>query len=827
MENEKYILKELANKLFEFFIINRNAMAIQMPDGNYVTKYTNVTENDIFYMLSEKKAIGSYQQLYKSPYLKWICFDFDCKDKENPDLVDLYNNCTLPLINYLNNLNIYYINEFSGRRGIHTWILFNKFITKQEGFEILQTIKKNVNWNYDEKKYGLDEFPATYSSKGNILGKQVKVPLSFHKKGTRSFLFEGNYKSSFENENFYINQLNILNNVQLNEIDKIKEKLGICIKQNDSIFKKTYISEEIQCSAEDVISILSETKVYKEIFDRTIHGEMLPKDWLVMLGTLGKLNDGYKLLIDIFKYCPTFSETETFDKINKYGNKYYPATFSYLYKLYDLEMETEIISTETGLQYLIKKLNLDIEIKEFNQNEKEILLESKYTLIKEKKYLFTNDEVPVVSIYHDLCHMTSYDTKKIDDTLNRIKNGEKIHLHPKDYCIFKRIENENKTRTMVSLSAYDRVLTSHMALNLFYDIEQSIKSYSYNPNFISTDEIFFHWYPSWRNYLSQIRKYIEVDFYKNLNVIVLDIKHFYDSIDFLGAYNLLNKTLSKENNNLFLELISFNEKLMKEIKNSRKGVPQGPAYARIIAESFLGTIIQKILDKFPNKNLLHVYRYVDDIIIFHDQKIDSTSIYQTFETIFNTYGLILNKEKSKIYGTIANLTEKQKAEIMRYNQFQYGLRNSEYSYLFENDYVNEKAKQLIEKKGGFNISDLSLYFSNYLDDRAKDIFFEYFSKEIFTSNLGRGSGYQLFYKYILKKQNILKKCLSNQYFSQVPLNSINFSCLLAEIYYSFENNTISIDNQQNIIKTFISKINIQKIERREDKSIICSLSRLK
>ena len=89
---------------------------------------------------------------------------------------------------------------------------------------------------------------------------------------------------------------------------------------------------------------------------------------------------------------------------------------------------------------------------------------------------------------------------------------------------------------------------------------------------------------------------------------------------------------------------------------------------------------------------------------------------------------------------------------MRYNQFQYGLRNSEYSYLFENDYVNEKAKQLIEKKGGFNISDLSLYFSNYLDDRAKDIFFEYFSKEIFTSNLGRGSGYQLFYKYILKNK---------------------------------------------------------------------------
>ena len=34
------MLREIANKLFELFIVNRNAIAIQLKDGNYITKYT-------------------------------------------------------------------------------------------------------------------------------------------------------------------------------------------------------------------------------------------------------------------------------------------------------------------------------------------------------------------------------------------------------------------------------------------------------------------------------------------------------------------------------------------------------------------------------------------------------------------------------------------------------------------------------------------------------------------------------------------------------------------------------------------------------------------
>ena len=84
------MLDELAQLLYNTFVVNRRAIAVQKSDGNYITQYTNVTKHDVYTMLKEEKSIGTYQQLYKSPYLKWICLDFDCRDKDNPNLEELY-----------------------------------------------------------------------------------------------------------------------------------------------------------------------------------------------------------------------------------------------------------------------------------------------------------------------------------------------------------------------------------------------------------------------------------------------------------------------------------------------------------------------------------------------------------------------------------------------------------------------------------------------------------------------------------------------------------------------------------------------------------------
>ena len=46
------------------------------------------------------------------------------------------------------------------------------------------------NGNLTIKKFGLDKFPATDSAAGNKVGKQVKFPLSVHRSGGQSFIFE-------------------------------------------------------------------------------------------------------------------------------------------------------------------------------------------------------------------------------------------------------------------------------------------------------------------------------------------------------------------------------------------------------------------------------------------------------------------------------------------------------------------------------------------------------------------------------------------------------------------------------------------------------------
>ena len=87
--------------LFDLFVVNRKAIAVQTSDGSYRTQYVTVTANDILCMLQEKKSLGTYQQLYKTPFLKWICLDFDCNDKSNPDLDCLYVECIKPINDFL------------------------------------------------------------------------------------------------------------------------------------------------------------------------------------------------------------------------------------------------------------------------------------------------------------------------------------------------------------------------------------------------------------------------------------------------------------------------------------------------------------------------------------------------------------------------------------------------------------------------------------------------------------------------------------------------------------------------------------------------------
>ena len=68
------MIKKISDKLYQLFVTNTYAMAIQCDDGRYVTRYLPVTSLMIEEMLINKGSMGCYQQCYKSNMLRWICW---------------------------------------------------------------------------------------------------------------------------------------------------------------------------------------------------------------------------------------------------------------------------------------------------------------------------------------------------------------------------------------------------------------------------------------------------------------------------------------------------------------------------------------------------------------------------------------------------------------------------------------------------------------------------------------------------------------------------------------------------------------------------------
>ena len=76
-------------------------------------------------------------------------------DEEVMTVDELYNLIKTSVLKKLDEIGISYITEFSGRRGIHVWIIFEEKISKKIGYSIIQELVKDLS--FDESKFGLDK----------------------------------------------------------------------------------------------------------------------------------------------------------------------------------------------------------------------------------------------------------------------------------------------------------------------------------------------------------------------------------------------------------------------------------------------------------------------------------------------------------------------------------------------------------------------------------------------------------------------------------------------------------------------------------------------
>ena len=815
----------LSKKIYDLLVVNPYAVAIQQKNGLYYTKYLPYDYLLIESMIKSNGSAGCYQQGFKNGLIKWVCLDFDCKSKDAPQINELHAMIRAGVLDVLDELKISYLTEFSGRRGIHVWIVFDQYVSKWVGFEIVNVLMRGVC--LDRERFDVDLFPKTDSSANNKVGLQVKFPLSCHKNGSRSFLFIDEIDTSTPfKDDFFEEQYGIVRNYKPNSVVDVCNKLQIDICKDEKIscrYRKYEIVNGLFLSAEDVITSLSKVKVFANIFARMKSGISMQKDWFVLLGTIGCIDDTGEILKSIFSMNASYDEAMTEKNIQKWKNKYYPATFEYLYKLYDVEMEEKIDPAETGLDIIARDYDMNVSVFESNKhNLKKNNKSIHSTLSKEKKYFLINDEYPVISIWNALNTMAEYDCKCLEEKYRDILNGSVGEKHVvTEYVLIPRWENENRCRHMVSLGAFDRVLTTHLALNVAYGVfEGKSTSYSYNVSFMSEEDIFYNWYTSWGNYIDKIKTYVEVPFMKDWGIITIDIKHFYDSIDFLSVYNLCKGDMQPETENAFKYLVNYNEVLMRNISGERFGVPQGPAYARIIAEIFMNKVLNGMSDMDINCEDYHVYRYVDDIIIFYKDTIDANYLFSEMKSLFVCKGLMLNEEKSKIYGPIGSLTEKEIREILRKDKFNYMYQKSDMNMLLPE---TQKRKVFsMNMSNNFSIEDLAYIFSEKTDSSYVFDYYYKYSNKIFSSKYGRGSLFNKFYAYIFRSERLLSDAIQNNRFEKIPINSLNFKSCISTLFLALQRDVVDKYLFHLLCARYIIALDNKEIDE-EEKVTICSL----
>lgn len=821
------LIQKIAQLEYSLFVVNTYAAGIQQNDGRYITKYFPMSAFIIEHMLLKHGSMGCYQQGYRTNRIKWICFDFDCRDKTNPDVYALYEKCITPFIHMLDEVGIHYLTEFSGRRGIHVWIIFKTLLTKELGFRIVCELEKRcsvLSGIGESKSWGLDRFPATDSSRNNVVGKQVKFPLSCHRTGARSYFFMGKFKEKEDTESkqFLNEQLDIMKYYEPNDIEEVADKLNLNISHSDAKvlkYKKYRLLGEIEMTIDQVIGILSQTEVFKQIFRRMQLGLSLHQDWIVLLGTLYLCDSNAQLVKDVFRRFPNYDEQKTCRNIEKLGGRYFPATFGYLYRIYGIDIENSLDENETSLHYLLRKCGLEqnLLIQFKNLNEKVTISDIRITVNKEKNYFKENDEVPDVSIWNQLCDLKQYDLQFYDNLIRGIVNGEDSKYTPTGFKVFKRIETPEKTRILVSLSAKDRVITTNLALQLCSLMKSSWKSFSYHVSYASQDHIFYYWYSSWGKFIDHIRVFTEIPFMDNYEVFYIDLKGFYDHIDFLAVYRAFESILDKKTKNIFLFLIEYNDKLMKELQNGyRVGVPQGPAYARIIAEMFLDRILDRVFCRFERGGF-YVYRYVDDIICLCRPDFDGRALFDELIAFLPSAGLPINLEKSRYFGNINTLTDEEKDMLLHKDSFNYELNENEYTGTLLEEEKRKKLKNYL-MENPFNIGSLGYIFGKNTITEAQIWCLKNCRSDILRSYEGRGSNYRKFYEFLFRNERYMNEIIDSQELSLIPLDSLNFSNFVHTLYYAVQDKIIAPEIFERIKQEYLKKLS--DIGLREDDSVI-------
>lgn len=795
-------IKNVSKLIAKYFGSTANFYITQINDGTYRKTSGRITPELVERTLSNSNSIGSYQR-NANHTINWICFDFDIlKTNIGTNKEALCEKSLLAaatkLIEYLASKSIAYIAEFSGNRGIHIWIHFAIPITPKSAFSIVKYIVDTSAITLDRTLVGLDLFPSTASHK-SLYGKGVKLPLSKHaRSGDYAVLLSklpthfSDIRTATLDENILKSHIQILRDYIPETKFSIEEKLGYVFP--------TQTTNDLECWK--IFAIYTDAK---KISTETIltHWDSIPivaplaSD--IRAGNL--TNTKRKLLVGIFNAVVDKTgnniSKDILDALFKRLTNYNPTkTKAALESLQLLPFPSaEVIESICGCKDFTSRSRLEIisqlipgflYVDEGLFQSHDVDLE--VTKFAELRYIYQNDEVQCAAVIDDL---TSFDFKSTNCFDTCVLDGQLEH--------YRHIRDEgNKKRQLVTLTARNRLFSTWVVKHLahLYEYKSSPNTFGYrlNENF-SNGHIFKPWLYQWIQFLSDISSITKDEVNKSSYVVKADIKSFYDSIphDTLERFLLtginsdiranLNR-LQKSTHLRYKTAIETLMQLTRACTGLRKGVPQGPAYARYLAELYLNPIDEMMDELLGVGDISFYHRYVDDIFFTCPSEALAKTHLENLRNKLALLGLTLNDEKTGIFPMKNFGTEFDKYR----SQAKYTIDSISKNISTATDYEKEAA--LLEFNRLINLqdenSDALFLFSHLPGLEFSDRYRDQKTIPIIREAKGRGSLFRHVFKHLLQSKNIWGE------FAQI----IKLSALQSEVFTSvcietlFENKDI-------------------------------------
>ena len=833
-------MRTLAGQLHSIFTANHWAHAEQLADGNYKTVYAPLGISRIQSLLEEGDSCLTYQ--LSSGGLRWICFDVDIKsetlkredyaDVEKEAQQEVIDVVTL-LVDFLNEKKLSYLLEYSGNRGAHVWVLWKEVVNQRSGYALLQYILEGSQALIACKLTTIDKFPQSVQSRGKF-GQGVKLPLSKHKKSGFYSYFVTEAQElrkcfSAANSSFTLEMIAEQSHILDSFILPAWPAVVSCIELDEQEIQATVIEPAYSRltmklspgqvpTLKSILSDLAECGTLRPLIEQyNDGGELSEKERTILVGLLRRLqfsenlDFGKDLLFELFSNLPNFNADITTAKLSNLN--LYPPTCSYL---------SESIGLSQGLcdahkECQIRKSPIEL-IENCKIDEEDIfgMTARQFEAIRHAclRYSEVNDEVDLYFLREEMLRI---DTNAALDLLPKSLSMQSV---VGSYYEFERPESPEKVRTLVSLGAYDALLSTWFTkiLDGLFGTEISPNSYGYQfePSLFNGN-LFKPWFPQWIKYTTDLSRFIEGGTFDDCWVVKFDIRSFYDQISLtrlrvkLGvgpsrACGFTLQSLDQESRENYDKICSILVEWCRVISECDRGVPQGPAFARYLAELYLMQFDQDIADMMFTHQAQY-FRWVDDIFIIAPDQASAQAVNLAARGEIEALSLEVNEEKAYL-GSVRDYRmrfQEYKSDSKYFvNQVSRNYRTTSTSL---NAQAREELNKLIDGPNGVGFrSENAAFFLTHLKTSPQVV--SQFIPDLLNIEHGRGSLFAHLFDYIVKD---MEECeyrpdrwnisgligLKLESFLNALLTSVNGSQLTLKASENITNILMDIENGAN------------------------------